>query len=906
MYTLERYIKDNIALAGSLVIKVSDIARAMNLGVIKKYGQEIPTDKREWKYYKNLAGKKHFSNNDVKITLIETNERVSYTKELLYQYSYTRNELLKQDKYYKELIGNFPDDTMYINGCLYPVDEDVAISAKCGTILNYNRKFVEDNEYNLIKDLEDYIQAYLARWHVTEYTITDELYLPGLLATLYASIPNKLHNLRLTKINTTEVHSFHLEMFFKSNLDLWDELSVVKKETLYWLYKNLKYLMKNVGKEKTFKIIIDNIFKENNVGVGEFVIRKPNVSEDDLNQTDLSKSVYQDVLAITETRPLNSVYDIDANNVTDIKSLARLEMNTDTEITSRLTRDLIDHQVKKTNKSIEYLTFDNQKTKILDLNTNKLFEMNGVDIANLVIDIWGKAIKDNKYESLIYFTDENITNQDNGGEYKTLLDYVEPNSGETFSVTPKIGFFMLLKLLLKASGQPDLKLKKITFTNLLESDKNLFRSLRNNIWDDVYSTPTINLIESMLPQDLGIIKSPEEIKSYINDYIEFYKTVWVLDANAENFSVSENIKLLMNKATTYEDFWLTDNVDGIHIDDLLTINDAKYDIPDNFDIMMSISSLMEAFTGMKIDRSEQIKSNLKNFIKILNKLTSYTLHNVTGSDDTKTINIKYNNFSILRTENGVITTTDGLIHPLEYNFLDILAKGNDFLESITAQNFVDIRPTVRLCKEPIDGFCVISMYDQDIQVDYIQPSVSVQMRKPFVYDTTLCDLEQNFLESVSAVLHPLDNEILDTRGIGNNFDDAQGANYYIGAMANFATEELPYIQGTMYMGEENHVKPSHTVELSNTLRYGIQDSVFPEEQFISDIKAEIEQPLMYVDLKAKGKANTIGSEIKNDYDDSINSQSNEVDTVSGVGTYETNEEDIIVDIPDPIITGEID
>lgn len=906
MYTLNKYIKDNIALANSLVIKVNDVARAMNLGVAKTYGIEIPASKYEWKYYLNLAGKKHFSNNDVQITLIETNEKVSYTKEILYQYSYTRLELMKNDKFYKELLSNYPDDILYINGCLYPVDEDTAIAAENGTVLNYNKNFVEENEYSLIKELEEYIKGYFARWHIIEYTITDELYLPGLLATLYASLPNKLQNLRLAKINTAEVHSFHLEMFFKSNLDLWEELTVVKKETLYWLYKNLKYLTKNVGKEKTFNIIIDKIFKENNVGVGEFVIRKPIVNDDDIQQGDVGKSVYQDAIVITETRPLNSVYDLDSSNVNDIKSLADLEMTTDTEITGRLPLELVEHQTRKTEEALKYLNFDNQQTKVLDLNTKKLFEKNGMDVANLIIDIWGKAVSEDVYDTLIDFTDENITSQDNDGDYKTLIDYVEPNSGETFSVSPKVGFLMLIKLLLRASGNEDIPITKITFTTLLNSDKTLFNSLRDNLWDDVYSKTIFDYIEANLPQDLGIIKSPEEMKSYIQDYINYYEMIWLFDSNAENFAVSENIKMLMNRATTYADFYLTDDPNGKHIDEILSEHDTTYDIPYNFDIMLSISSIMEAFTGMKIDKTEQVKSNLKNFIKILNKLTSYTLHNVTGADDNKSINLKYNNLSILRTQNGLITTTNGVLTPLEPNYVKILAKGNDFLEKLTGENFVDVKPDLRMCMGPIEGFMLADYEEDEISVDYIIPSLTTQIRIPYVYDATICDTFQQFISNVNGVLYPLDDSYVGTDAKGNDFEDAQGTNYGVDTTSQIATEKLPYIEGSMYMGEEVVTEPSHSVELTKTLTYDIMDSEFPEEQFITSVDAEIKEPIVNVTLYSTGESNTIDSEIKNDYDDNIYNTSNEVEQIDGVGTYETNEEEIVVDIPDPEITGEVD
>ena len=97
---------------------------------------------------------------------------------------------------------------------------DYAINMPEGTILYYNKDYVEDNEFELMGDLEDYIKNFLHRWNIKEYLLTDELYTASLIGVLTASLPNKIINIRNNYALTSQVNSFHLEHFFRSHLEL--------------------------------------------------------------------------------------------------------------------------------------------------------------------------------------------------------------------------------------------------------------------------------------------------------------------------------------------------------------------------------------------------------------------------------------------------------------------------------------------------------------------------------------------------------------------------------------------------------------------------------------------------------------------------------------------------------------
>ena len=175
MYTLDKYRKNLRYLTNSLIFKLLDVAARMNKGVIAA-GYSVSDDKTTWKYFLNISGQKHFTNNDVKITVVETGNTESLSLELLELYPYTKDELLKQGAYYTALIETYPSDELFIKGCLYPCDINTAINASDGTILAYDKNLVEYAEYNLIDDLEGFIVRFLKRWNVRAYSIVDNAY----------------------------------------------------------------------------------------------------------------------------------------------------------------------------------------------------------------------------------------------------------------------------------------------------------------------------------------------------------------------------------------------------------------------------------------------------------------------------------------------------------------------------------------------------------------------------------------------------------------------------------------------------------------------------------------------------------------------------------------------------------
>lgn len=667
--TIDIHSRNISSLTNSLVIKFIDVALAVNIGLQKKYNLPISEDMRTWKYFLNMAGFSHITNNDVKIRLIENNELVSLNKNILDTYKYTRIELSKFDDYFNDLVAKYPDDYSFIKGCIFPVDIDKAIASEEGSILNYNHNLVENNEYSLIRELELYVKNFHKRYNIGNYMLTDNLYMPSFLAVLYADIPNKINNIRISKINTNEVHSFHMEHFFRSHLDLWDNIQILNNETKFWLYKNLRYLMKHTGKESTLKTILNNIFEKNNIGIGEYVLEKnePTISE---NPNDLLKPSFTDNGSKFVANKLNNSYVMDNNTVISPETIINLELTTindlDLPLSSLEQEDIVLKEVNKISNSIIH----KQKTKILDINTFKLFKTHGVDLILALMDNW------------LYLAST--------GRYNRKTVYIDPNTKVNYELSPIEGYYILMKLILTMNNNSNIKLSFLYWTHIINATNIDVDNITHSLFNNEDAIEVAKIIKSVIPNDLYSINNSEEFSNYMSARIKIYELLWVLDSNAQNPVMSSNIKTLISRI--YENGEVDLRISGelVTIDDLLKTTTIEFYIPENYNMPLAIKELFLTFTGINIEVFEDLYNSIVNYTDILNKLTSYTLQVIKSVDDVESVYSPYTEHAIFNSKKGLITITDASIaHVLEPDLTIITGNGNNFkdkLDGLTALN----------------------------------------------------------------------------------------------------------------------------------------------------------------------------------------------------------------------------
>lgn len=760
MYSINDYIKHTIMFSNSIVVKSLGAAIAINKTVMNLTFTTIPQDKTTWRYFMNISGKKHPTNNDVMVYIIETGKKELLTKEILDKYPVTKKELLNNESYYDDLINEYPKDRLYIHGCLYPVDIKTAIAAPEGTILAYNPKYVEDAEYSLIKELNSFTTNYFKRWYIKEYTIVDELYIAGVLANLFAILPSKIMNIRLSKIMTPEVHSFHMEHFFRSTLDLWEPAQVLTPASRMWLYKNLRYLKNNIGKNSTLNTIIEKIFNANAMGLGSYNIRVNDVAynldsrTNDPKKIPISEPIFTRPSNVLSGIKLNNYYAADNNKTIDTDTVINLELNSlkidklNNEPTDR-DKFIINNAVKDINNTV----YDKQDTKIIELSSSKLFKMYGSDIYKVILDHW------------VYFTQNNVV------EY--TIEYVDPNTNTIYTVNPRIALLIMLKYLVYVTGNPKLKLTKLFYNYVLNPDSDIIYEILYKLKEDGLTDVMFNQLVSLYPNANRYISGTRETCEYIKSSIDFYTACWYADANSSSISVSANIKHLLQLATIYGTYDLTDKPDGETIDELLLKEGIEIDVTMDYDVVGAIQALFKAAVLIDVDSQSEMDSSIELYMELLNKLTSYTVQTINSKTEEEKIFVYYNNTDVYRTYRGVIQAKDGLMVPYDTSYVPIKSYANSFVDAINSE-IIDVEiPEIATAEWPIRGY-MININTWLSQVDHM---LAIEVHDYPVVDVDDLEFYNDFITQASGSLTPYDKGHTDINALHSSFNDIPTTNY---------------------------------------------------------------------------------------------------------------------------------
>jgi len=630
MYSFEEYHQSIVNLTNTLVIKIAALPVAINQNLAMYHGIQEPNHKSEWKYYLNLSGQKHSTNSDVKIKLRENGIEESLSVELLRVYRNTRKELLKNSIYYKELINKYPQDIPFIHGCMLPVDIDRAISAEDGTILTYNPLFLLDRELYLIKELQTHIKNVLARWNVKEYTVVDNLYVPSLLAVLYASIPNKIHNIRLTKIKTAEVHPFHMEHHLRSNMDIWTDASALNKGSLYWLYYNIDMLLRHVGKEETLHRVLDKIFDSNGIGVGEFIVKctAPTVL---LNSTDIYTSSIITNEPVLVTSSLNDSYIPYNGSLYSLDEIINIEVQETIKPDSDENKKLIKKLVDNEKDILIENTFVDQKTKVLDVKAHELMLLHTEDPVLFIIDTW------------LY----NIAT----GRYNTRISFLDSNTNIVYTYTPTQAFLILIKMLLHLTGSDDEKLSTLHWEHIENLGTLDASAAVRGMFAKEQVLPLIEDIINSIPLESAEYYQVDDFREYIVQQFKFLKLLWISDCNAENIAVSANIKYAFNRLASRGTYSVVNNVPAT-IDSILLDNDVSITLTEDYDYYSTVKLIILTYTGVDIDFYKASVERRAKFINILKKLTSYSVQPIDTAKDIKQVYVPYTGLNLLYSNKG--------------------------------------------------------------------------------------------------------------------------------------------------------------------------------------------------------------------------------------------------------------
>lgn len=309
-------------LAKTIVFKHVMTAELINRE-LKTRGYEVNEFRPDtWKYYMNLAGEYHQSDMDllkdkyntpymtIKVAGDYAPVDAIFNKDLISGPNAdlaTANEYRYGSQLYKNLLERYPEMESLILGILNPIEKQIAIDSYDGEILfcgGYKKQInpydtskyyyatneesvfvsanlVEANETNLIPELQKWLSATLQRWDIRDYQIVDDLYLPALMGLIGVFLPKMVMNIRLANCGTNQAHTYHIKQFLDSHGSLGQLVDVLATKEYLWVYRNYRWLEANLGKEKTFQSIIDNIFTPTNIPVNSYHLKHNNMDIED-------------------------------------------------------------------------------------------------------------------------------------------------------------------------------------------------------------------------------------------------------------------------------------------------------------------------------------------------------------------------------------------------------------------------------------------------------------------------------------------------------------------------------------------------------------------------------------------------------------------------------------------------
>lgn len=163
------------------------------------------------------------------------------------------------NKEYTILEERYPEYVGLIRTIAYPISSiEDAIAAPNLTLLAYDDSLLEENEReSMITCLKNFLKMVKERWYIEEYTY-DNMYAVTFWAMLWQMLPIVLLKQRIKNIKTPSVHSFHIWEYLTSK-GLGDYRDILTKRQSLWLYRNIEYIKANQGKERTLKILAENL-----------------------------------------------------------------------------------------------------------------------------------------------------------------------------------------------------------------------------------------------------------------------------------------------------------------------------------------------------------------------------------------------------------------------------------------------------------------------------------------------------------------------------------------------------------------------------------------------------------------------------------------------------------------------
>lgn len=217
-------------------------------------------------YYKRLAGEYTEDDAPIVVTSIDTLNDIVLHKDLALTHPKTFAAYKLPGTDFFELCKRYPNYDL-VKAILYPIpSKAAAIAAVDYSVLGYDASLLHINErVSMLQVLESVASLFRTRWVIRELEF--EYYYPhALWGAFWNCLMFSMIVQRFVNIRTPSVHSTHIWEYLKSH-GLGDYRAVLTDSQQLFLYRNLRYILNNRGKQSNLELLSDNLLKQYGVAI---------------------------------------------------------------------------------------------------------------------------------------------------------------------------------------------------------------------------------------------------------------------------------------------------------------------------------------------------------------------------------------------------------------------------------------------------------------------------------------------------------------------------------------------------------------------------------------------------------------------------------------------------------------
>lgn len=588
------YVKTIISLVRTIVIKCESVAATDNRLLLNQ-GVPVSSDRRTWRYYLNMSGEYHPADTLMYVKSLDTDETILFNKANLSIHSTTYRTYSENGYLYTQLVNNFKAQRDLINGILNPIDIDTAIEADDYKILQYDGKYIESNEDQLIPALQNWINAFCYQHFDNDYFITDNLMLPINIGSLYGLMTPAIMTIREEAVGTRHVHSFHVWSKLNSYGDFQPYKTVLDKTQSLWLYRNIDWLTKNAGKKYTLNQLIENLLSYQLIPIADFRL----TLDTELQTDELSPTPKYNRLPMNLNRRFSqaeSVYRADR----------MVSMEADLAVDNNANQEYYLDDIE--NKGKHSLRSD-APTKLLESMMEDYTDRHEVKMMILLRDEWAYLAKK--------------------GLYTGVVTIDETPNGEQFRLTAGDAMLLWTYLTMSARGEDTSTIPWIYYGHVAKVNPPTATDLAK-LGDERYLTPAIcKTIASLKPVQSRIISST----AFYDKVKEIYDLHWQHKKMYAQFHDFKKRACVKNATRAMHEYGLLRLTEETSFDTWLASKELNLGGLTTEEKINLAWEVFQKATGFDVYGEDSLRFTQARLVELMMSLSSYTIHTYVEIDD---------------------------------------------------------------------------------------------------------------------------------------------------------------------------------------------------------------------------------------------------------------------------------